>query len=298
LPIREIFGLSAALVTPFTAQGAVDGELAARHAGWCLANGCQSVTLFGTTGEGPSISAAERTRLQAALRDGGVPADRIVTGVIANSIGDAVAYAREGLDAGGRYVLLAPPSYFKGVSAEGVFNWYAAVFAGLGASARGVILYNIPGVTSVEIGVDLVGRLKAAFPGIIAGVKDSSGDWPYTEKLLAAHRDLAILIGDERSLAAGVRLGGQGAISGMANVAPDRLSTMIAEGRDDEVLSAFVAELVRNPVTPAVKAMVAHRTGNAEWQRVRAPLDKTPAAVAASLGRSMDDAFGGGVAAA
>ncbi len=66
-------------------------------------------------------------------------------------------------------------------------------------------------------------------------MKDSSGDWPFTETLLKVHGDLIILIGDERHLAKGVRLGGQGAISGMANFLPGEVKLMAEEGIDDAV---------------------------------------------------------------
>lgn len=266
------FGLSAALTTPFDAGQAIDIPRALAHARWCLANGCDSVTLFGTTGEGASIGARERSAVLAAFIAAGIPAQHILAGVMANSVEDAAAQAREVLEAGCRGVLLAPPSYYKNVGDDGLFAWFGAVFSALGPAARDVFLYNIPSVTAVELSVDLVGRLRAAFPAAVAGVKDSSGHWAYTERLLAAHRDLAILIGDERDLAAGVRLGGQGAISGMANVCPQRLLPLIREGRDDPALTGFVDELVKTAVTPAVKAMVAHRTGDMVWRRARAPL--------------------------
>jgi 4-hydroxy-tetrahydrodipicolinate synthase len=127
-------------------------------------------------------------------------------------------------------------------------------------------------VTAVELSVDLIGRLRDAFGAVISGVKDSSGNWTYTEKLLAAHKDIAILIGDERDLAAGVRLGGQGAISGMANLFPDRLLRMVNDGQDDAELVDAVRKLLNYPVTPAVKALVARHTGDMEWRHVRAPL--------------------------
>lgn len=268
----ERFGLSAALTTPFQEDGAIDFGRALAHAGWCLANGCSSVTLFGTTGEGSSIADAERGALIDALVAGGIPARKIVAGVMANSVADACRQAGEALRRGCRGVLLAPPSYYKNLSDDGIHAWYAAVLGGLGAEARGIILYNIPSVTAVELSVDLIGRLRAAFGAAIAGVKDSSGNWAYTERLLAAHGDIAILIGDERDLAAGVRLGGQGAISGMANLFPERMLPMIEDGRDDAELCAAVSALVAHPVTPAVKAMLARRNGDAAWRRVRPPL--------------------------
>ncbi|MFS2325946.1 dihydrodipicolinate synthase family protein [Brucella sp. H1_1004] len=269
---QERFGLSAALTTPFDADGNIDVSRAIAHARARLDSGCSSVTLFGTTGEGSSIGDAERAALLDAFIAQGFAASNIVVGVMENAIADAVAQSADALRRGCKAILLAPPSYFKNLSDEGLFNWFSAVLKGLGKEARGIILYNIPSVTVVELSVDLITRLRAAFGDIIIGVKDSSGTWAYTEKLLAAHKDIAILIGDERDLAAGVRLGGQGAISGMANLFPDRLLRMINEGLDDDELVGAVRQLLNYPVTPAVKAMVARHTGDKEWRRVRAPL--------------------------
>ncbi|KAA9361871.1 dihydrodipicolinate synthase family protein [Ochrobactrum quorumnocens] len=269
---QERFGLSAALTTPFDADGKIDVSRALKHARARLDSGCSSVTLFGTTGEGSSIADAERAALLDSFIAQGFAASNIVVGVMENSVADAVLQSADALRRDCKAILLAPPSYFKNLSDDGLFNWFSAVFKGLGDDARSIILYNIPSVTAVELSVDLISRLRAAFGGFITGVKDSSGTWAYTEKLLAAHKDIAILIGDERDLAAGVRLGGQGAISGMANLFPDRLLRMVNEGQDDAELVSAVQQLLNYPVTPAVKAMVARHTGDMEWRRVRAPL--------------------------
>lgn len=272
MAIQDRFGLSAALATPFDAEMRIDHVVAVSHAKSCLRSGCSSVTLFGTTGEGSSISNAERSVMLQAFLDSGITPEQIVVGVMANSYGDAALQSREALDFGCRNVLLAPPSYFKNLSDDGLFDWFSSVFAEIGSAARGVILYNIPSVTAVEISVDLVSRLRDAFPGVIVGVKDSSGNWPFTQSLLAKHNDLAILIGDERGLAAGVRLGGQGAISGLANVYAHRLLPMALEGRDDPDVVEAVNQIVAFPVIPAVKALIAHHSGVDDWRRARAPL--------------------------
>ena len=279
------FGLSAALATPFDAGRRIDTGRAIAHARWCLNEGCSSVTLFGTTGEGASIGTWERDEVLEAFLGAGIPAQQVVAGVMANSVQDAAAQARCALDAGCKAVLLAPPSYFKNLDDAGIFAWFADVFAALGTCARDIILYNIPQVTAVALSVELVGRLKAAFPGVVSGVKDSAGNWDFTKSRLAAHRDLAILIGDERSLAAGVRLGGQGAISGMANLCPARMLAMTEEGRDDPALCAFVDELVKYPVISAIKAVVAQRAGDRIWRVARAPL---PTLSDAEAGRIID----------
>ena len=288
---RERFGLSAALATPFAADAAIDLPRAVAQARWCLAEGCSSVTLFGTTGEGSSIGEADRAAVLAAFGAGGIAGDRIVGAIAAASVADAVSQARLTLDVGCKALLLPPPFYFKGVSDDGLFAWYAAVFERLGAAARDVLLYNIPSVTAVPLSLELVGRLRDAFPGIIVGVKDSSGDWPYTQQLLAAHGDLAILIGDERYLAEGVRRGGEGAISGLANICPRLLLPLALEGRDDPRIAALVEDVLRYPVTPAVKVLVAHRTGDAGWRAVRPPLMPIGAGDAAALIRRYDALF-------
>lgn len=286
------FGLSAALTTPFRGDGAVDFAKFAAHARHCLAAGCDGVTAFGTTGEGASIGLAEREEMLDALAGAGIDGQRqVVAGVAAAAIADAAAQARMALDAPCRGLLVAPPFYFKGVSEDGLYRWFAGLIEALGGAARDLILYNIPPVTGVELPVPLIGRLKADFPGIVIGVKDSSGDWSYTEALLAAHGELAILIGDERHLARGVRLGAQGAISGLANICPQALMPSVVSGVEDPRIIRLVEELLRFPVTPAVKALVAHHHRDRGWLTARPPLVALDKAGAEHMARAFDDIF-------
>ncbi len=270
--MTEKFGLSVALTTPFESGGGIAVDTMITQAKQSLAAGCSSVTLFGTTGEGSSIGTQERERILGAFLDAGIEPRKIVMGVLVDAAEDAAAQAGYALSRGVRNILLAPPSYFKNVSDDGLFKWFSAVFVILGDKARDIIVYNIPSVTMVPLTVSLIGRLRTAFPTVVTGVKDSSGDWPFTEALLKAHGDLIILIGDERHLAKGVRLGGQGAISGMANFLPAEVKLMAEEGRDDARVEDFVAELLKYPVTPAVKVMVARQTSDDVWLAVRPPL--------------------------
>lgn len=287
------FGASVALTTPFREDGSINVELLVAHARGCLSRGCRSVTLFGTTGEGPSVGDAERDAIFAAMLAAGIAGQQVVAGVLVNAVDDAARQAKRALDLGVRNILLAPPSYFKGVSDDGVFRWFADVFARIGPTARDVLVYNIPSVTQVKINLPVVARLRAAFPGIVAGVKDSGGDWSYSEPLLRAHaQDMVILIGDERHLAQSVQMGGQGAISGMANYATAEIVAMAEQGETNPGVVAYVEDLLRHQVTPAVKATLAHVTGEPGWLAVRSPLDElTPAARTALMAR-FDQLFG------
>jgi 4-hydroxy-tetrahydrodipicolinate synthase len=285
------FGLSVALTTPFDTSGRIAISPMVAQARACLAAGCGSATLFGTTGEGASLGTEERRVVIEAMLAAGIAAHQLVAGVLVDAAEDAADQARHALQLGARNILLAPPSYFKNVGEDGLFGWFSAVFAALGPLARDVLLYNIPSVTMVPLPLGLIGRLRAAFPDVVAGVKDSGGDWNYSEALLAAHGDLVILIGDERHLARSVRQGGQGAISGMANFVTGEIRAMAEDGRDDARVENFVLDLLKYPVTPAVKVMVARKTGDERWLAVRPPLEPIALAGQQQLAAAYDRLF-------
>ena len=288
MQFTDRFGLSCALALPFKNDFAIDHGRLAAQARWCLDAGCSSITVFGTTGEGASVSLAERGEVLGALLSAGVePGGQLVGGVSAASIGDAVEQIRMLNDDGCRRILLAPPFYFKGVSDEGLYSWFTRVIEKVAHRSVRVILYHIPSVTQVALGVDLIGRLKSDYPDLVMGVKDSGGDWTFTGALLARHADLAILVGDERHLAAGVRLGAKGAISGLANVCPAQLLALVEEGRNDSRIGELVNEVLKYPVTPAVKALVARRRNDEGWHNVRPPLTR----ISEPDARELDSAY-------
>lgn len=266
------FGLSCAMTTPMHPGGAVDLPRLVRHARHVLAEGCDSLTLYGTTGEGAGLGLSARDQMMGALLGAGVAPSRIYAGIAASSLEDALAQARIALNAGAKGMLLAPPFYFKGVGDEALYAWFAQFFEALGGSARNTILYHIPSVTAVSISVALVERLKTAFPGVVIGVKDSSGDYASTEAFLKAHGELAILVGDERQLARAVRAGAQGSICGVSNIVPQLVRPLVYEGTDSPVINALVDEICTYPVMAAVKALVGHIHGDTGYGPMAPPL--------------------------
>ena len=266
------FGLSCALSTPFDASGEVDAARLIDHANWCLARGCDSITLFGTTGEGASIGLSMRAKVfDAVLKAGIKPKTQLLASVVASSVEDAADQAAQALDLGFRGLLLTPPFYFREIGEEALFRWFAQLFHRLGPKARDMFAYHIPGVTGVPLSVNLIGRLKREFPGVVVGVKDSSATWTNTAALLEQHKDLMILVGDERDLAKAVRMGGSGSICGLANFAPHILGGAAREGRDDARIRPVVEAIVRYPVLPSVKAMIAHQNKDPAWRIMRPP---------------------------
>ena len=268
------FGLSCAISTPMFANGAVNHAALAKHAGWVLANGCDSVTLFGTTGEGAALTMHERDRMLGAVLGTGLqPEKQLLAGVCAPALGDAVEQAAMAYAAGCRGILLMPPFYFKGIDDDGLFAWHAGFIERLKGAAKGIIVYHIPSQSNTPISVALVDRLKKAFPGVITGVKDSSGDWDTQAAFLKAHGELSVLVGDERLLARSVREGGEGSICGVSNVVPGWLRPLVYEGKDDARVNALVEAICSMPVMSGVKALAGRMHGmKDDFFGMRAPL--------------------------
>jgi 4-hydroxy-tetrahydrodipicolinate synthase len=264
------FGISVALLTPFTESGDIDLPRLAAHARDVMDKGAHGVTLFGTTGEGASISFKERGPALGALTGAGIPADRIFMGLCATSLGDVLAQIDQAIAGGVTTFLLLPPFYFPGPSDAGLFDWHAALFARADARAR-FILYHIPQVTAVPLSFDLVTGLRAAFPERVVAIKDSSGNWENGRRLLD-HGGIPVMIGDERLLHRAVPLGAVGSICGMANLHPARMRALFDTAREDKALSHEVDVIVSCPFIPALKLIMAQTTGHAGWERVRSPL--------------------------
>jgi 4-hydroxy-tetrahydrodipicolinate synthase len=272
LPEDVRFGISPALATPVDRAYRVDAERLAAHATDLLARGCSSVTVFGTTGEGPSFALAERDRVAQALVERGIAPETLVEGVIASSIEEAAEGAGRALRRGAKAVLLAPPFYFRGAADDDVFAWYSAVFARLGRSLRDIILYHIPAMTGAPLSIELIGRLRAAFPRAVIGVKDSAGDPQATMRLIEAHGDLIILVGDESYLGRACAAGAAGSICGLANIVPEAIVALVNERRDDPRVQALVDALAPYGFIPMLKALVAHRRRDPAWATACPPL--------------------------
>jgi len=259
------------LVTPFSQNG-VDVRRLAEHAKNCLARGCRTATVFGTTGEGPSVGAVERNSVAEKLIDLGIAPTQLVEAVIACSEEEAAYGTGQALGRGSHAVLLAPPFYFRPVPDESVFDWYAGVFKAVGSGLRDMILYHIPGMTGVPLSHTVITRLVREFPGVIRGVKDSAGDAEATLALIKAFPDLDILVGDERYLGRACAAGAAGSICGVANIVPEAVIALAENGQDDPRVVDLVNEITSHPITPMVKGLVAHLKKDRAWAIARPPL--------------------------
>jgi 4-hydroxy-tetrahydrodipicolinate synthase len=272
-------GIWPALMTPLNEDLSVDIPRFAAHARALLAAGCAGVTPFGTTGEGPSFSVAERRAAVQALVDGGVPPAQILVSVSCASIPDTVALTRHAQDIGAWGVLLMPPFFFKGVSDEGVLASLDAVLAATADRPLRVVLYHIPQISGVALSHGVIAALLRRWPERIVALKDSGCQRQPSLALAAAFMPpLGVHVGNEPDLPALAAAGSRGAVSGIANFMPrtvHRLATTpdaAATAADLARILELLAWLGGYALIPALKAIMAAQTGHAGWRRVRAPL--------------------------
>ena len=281
----------AAVATPLTPDLGIDHACLVTHITQLLERGINLLPLFGTTGEGASFSRTERNEAIRRCREAGISTDQLGSGVFALSSVHAGDDARAAFDNGCGHVLLAPPCYFKSLDDEGLYRWFSEAIESAGANPGQFVLYHIPGMTQVELSGELVSRLAAQFPGVVTGVKDSSGNWSHTERLIRERGTLNVFVGHEGQLERGMRIGASGAIAGSANILPEVIKAIVHDDNKEPNLPLLIDELLKYPIIPAVKALIASRLDAPAWLRVRPPLTQLASTQIKSLGERLDALF-------
>ncbi|WP_250866663.1 dihydrodipicolinate synthase family protein [Caballeronia sp. INSB1] len=276
---RTFQGALSPVLTPFDDDGAPSAQRLVRHCR-ALLNDDVGLAVFGTNSEANSLSVAEKRGLLDALIAAGLPAARMMPGTGACALPDAVELTRHAVANGCGGVLMLPPFYYKGVSDEGLFRAYASVIEAVGDARLRIYLYHIPPVAQVPLSLALIERLLKAYPGTIAGIKDSSGDWDNTSALIDAFAatGFEVFAGSETFLLRTLQAGGAGCITATGNVNAAAIARLAREWqavdapaqqrRLDETRAVFQ----RFPMIAAMKAAIAWQSGDDAWANLRAPL--------------------------
>jgi 4-hydroxy-tetrahydrodipicolinate synthase len=289
MPSQSFAGVLVPVLTPFTAAGEPDAGRFVAFCRWLLEEGADGLAIFGTTSEANSMSAGERMTLLDRLIAAGIPAAKLMPGAGACSVTEAATVASHAAKHGCGGVLMLPPFYYKGMSDNGLYAFFANVIDRVGSSALRMYLYHIPPQTVLGLSLDLVGRLIKDFPATVVGLKDSSGDWNNTAALLDRYPDFAIFPGSEVFLLDGLRKGGAGCITATGNVNVPGIRKVYQHWRTPQA-DALQAEITlarktiqAYPMVPALKRIVAHFHNDPEWANVRPPMDRLTDAQSAAL---------------
>ncbi|MGQ0652579.1 MAG: dihydrodipicolinate synthase family protein [Betaproteobacteria bacterium] len=277
---KRIEGVLSPVITPFRKDYSPDAERFVRHCRWLLKSGCAGLAIFGTNSEANSMSVAEKRKLLEALLAGGVPASALMPGTGHSALSDSVEMTRAAVELGCAGVLMLPPFYYKGVPDEGLYRNFAEVIERVGDERLQLYLYHIPPVAQVPITLNLIEKLLSRYPGIVAGVKDSSGDWSNTKAMLDnfGKSGFDVFAGSEVFLLDNMRNGGKGCITATGNVNPGPIDKVYRNWRSAEAdrlqagISATRKIVQKQPMIAALKAIVAQFGNDAQWKTCRPPL--------------------------
>jgi len=288
-------GVLSPVVTPFDADLKPDAARLANHCKWLLANDV-GLAIFGTNSEANSLSTSEKMRLLEQLVEAGVPADRMMPGTGCCALDDSVQLTKRAVELGVGGALMLPPFYYKGVSDEGLYRNFSEIIQRVGDDRLRIYLYHIPPVANVPITLTLIERLLKEYPGVIAGAKDSSGDWSNTKAMLDEFQPegFDVYPGSESFLLAAMREGGAGCISATANVNPGPIAKLAASWQQDDADAQQEGlNVTRNifqtyVMIPALKSAISHYGKDTEWNRLRPPLVELAADEQTKLVQALD----------
>lgn len=275
-----VSGVNSAVATPVDADLNPDIGLLAAHCRWLLDTGCDGLAILGTTGEANSFSVAERQAIVEGVLKAGIAPTQLLPGTGCAAGPDTVALTKHALANGVQRVVMLPPFYYKTPTDEGLFAAYARVIEAVGDDRLRVLLYHIPQMSAVPLSYALIGRLIEAFPGIVVGIKDSSGDRDNLLGMVKAFPGFSVIAGPDPLFLDLLRADGAGCITGASNLIPDVLRTIYDSWQTDPAKAEAAqgkAIAWRNLTMtyaqmPTIKALIGARTGETGWRRVRPPL--------------------------
>ena len=213
----SIQGVIVAVLTPFTEGGRIDEKAFINHVDYLIKEGINGIFIAGTTGLGPALSIDEKKRLidlSSQFIGRGVYVIAHITSLAIKESIDLAKYAsRRELTA----VSITSPYFYKDVDETSIYEFIKNIAK---ESSIPVFIYNQPRYTGINIGVDLIRKLREELNNII-GIKDSSGNIIQTlEFIQALGNELIILTGSDALFYPSLTIGAKGIVSALANIIP------------------------------------------------------------------------------
>ena len=255
-------GAITAIVTPFK-NGQLDEAAYRELIEFQVKSGIHGIVPCGTTGESPTLSHAEHKRVVETCIDQVKKRVVVIAGSGSNNTAEALELTKHAQAAGADAALMITPYYNKPTQ-EGLYQHYKTVAS---QTKIPIVVYNVPGRTSVNLLPETVARL-AEFPNIV-GLKDATGDLKQGCKTLELCGDkITVLSGDDFTTLPLMCMGGKGVISVVSNVVPADMAGMcnaffkgdLAKARELHykmwpLIEAMFFETNPVPVKTAVKMM-------------------------------------------
>ncbi len=248
--MRQIGRLLTAMLTPFTADGAVDYAKAGELAALLCEDGSDGVVVFGTTGEAPTLTDQEKIQLVRAVREA-IPGQNVVAGVGTNDTRHSVELGEAAMKSGADALLAVVPYYNKPPQ-EGMFQHFKAI-----SEVGPTIMYNIQGRTAINMTAQTTLRC-AELPGIL-GVKEGSGSIDQMSQICAAKPErFRVWAGDDGFTLPLLAVGGYGVICVVSHLAGGSMKRMIEAYLGGDVDTARSIHLRLTPVINALMTTAAN----------------------------------------
>ena len=288
---HPLAGVYAAAVTPLRdaslngnrRESTLDLESVPILLKFLASRGCHGAVLFGTTGEGPSFSPSEREALMRAARDAReqLPGFRLIAGTGTPSLSETIELTKLAFDLGFEAALVVPPYYFRKATDDGLFDWFDELIHKAVPSDKYILGYHFPQVAGIGLSIELLARLKDAFPTQFAGIKDSSHDADLARNLGEKFGyDLAVLNGTDSYLQLAMQNKAAGCITAPANLISHDLSKvwdLMNAGGDATEAQERVSKqrhiLEKYPFFPATLKSLLHRLHGLPRWSVKPPLE-------------------------
>ena len=243
--MNNLRGTGVALITPFTNENAVDFEALRRLLQFTISEGIDYLVINGTTAESVTLTKAEKTDILAFVKQQVKNQVPIVYGVGGNCTAEIVELLSQ-IDFEGITAILSVSPYYNKPSQEGIYQHYKALAS---ATAKPIILYNVPGRTGSNITAETTVRLANDFENI-SGIKEASGNMNQCMQILRDKpQDFMVVSGDDNLAMAQIASGMDGVISVAANSFPKEFSMLItaalegnfalARAMNDKLLEAY-----------------------------------------------------------
>ncbi len=232
--MARLEGSMVAIVTPFKG-GAVDHEALRDLVDWQIAEGTDGIIPCGTTGEGATLTAAERYAVVKTVIEQVKGRATVIAGAGSNATHEAIEGVKAAKELKADAALVVTPYYNK-PTPEGLYRHYLAIWE---ATRFPVVAYNVPGRTAVDLTPDTVARLVKA--GAIVGIKEATANMDRQVQLVekVGKDAIAYLSGDDFTVLPYIACGGHGVISVVSNIAPRAMKELVVAARKGDLAAAL-----------------------------------------------------------
>ena len=232
--MARLEGSMVAIVTPLK-DGAVDHKALRALVEWQLAEGTDGIIPCGTTGEGATLTAAERAAVVKTVVEAVKGRAVVIAGAGSNATHEAIDGVKAAKELGADAALVVTPYYNK-PTPEGLYRHYMAIWD---ATRFPVVAYNVPGRTAVDLQPETVARLAKA--GAIVGIKEATAKMDRQVQLVekVGKDAIAYLSGDDFTVLPYIACGGHGVISVVSNVAPRAMKDLVVAARTGDLAAAL-----------------------------------------------------------